>query len=73
MLHAEKCSIEENIICYQFKHLEREHLTYLNTLIQVWGDNFYLSCNTDNMKFLYSRREIVSFNVKARIYRFFKT
>ena len=25
------------------------------------------------MRFLYSRKEIVSFNVKARIYRFLKT
>ena len=65
MLHAEKCSIakiirEENIICNQFKHLEIEHLTYLNTLIQDLGETI-----------LYSRKEIVPFNVKARICRFF--
>ena len=55
MLHTEKCSIakiirEENIICNQFKHLEKEHSTYLNTLIHDlgdWGDNFCLCCNTD--------------------------
>ena len=39
MLHTEKCSIakiirEENIICNHFKHLEKEHSTYLNTLIK---------------------------------------
>ena len=43
MLHTEKCSIakiirEENIICNQFKHLEKEHSTYLNTLIQDLGE-----------------------------------
>ena len=47
MLHTEKCSIakiirEENIICNQFKHLKKEHSTYLNpdlnTLIQDLGE-----------------------------------
>ena len=43
MLHTEKCSIakiirEENIICNQFKHLEKEHSTHLNTLIQDPGE-----------------------------------
>ena len=53
MLHTEKCSIakiirEENIICNQFKHLEKEHSTYLNTLIQDLGEKFFcLCCNTD--------------------------
>ena len=28
---------EENIICNQFKHLEKDHPTYLNTLIQDLG------------------------------------
>ena len=42
VFHTEKCSIakiirEENIIYNQFKHLEKEHSTYLNTLIQdLW-------------------------------------
>ena len=52
MLHTEKCSVakiirEENIICNQFKHLEKEHSTYLNTYSRSWGDNFCLCCNTD--------------------------
>ena len=47
MLHAEKCSIakiirEENIICNQFKHLEKEHSTYLNTLIQDLGETIFV-------------------------------
>ena len=43
---TEKCSIakiirEENIICNQFKHLEKEHSTHLNTLIQdLWTPIF---------------------------------
>ena len=36
MLHTEKCSIakiiKENIICNQFKHLEKDHSTYLKIL-----------------------------------------
>ena len=79
MLHTEKCSIakitrEENIICNQFKHLEKEHSTYLNTLIQGLGETIFACAVTLIMRFLYySRKEIVSFNVKARIYRFLKT
>ena len=70
-----KCSIakiiiEENIICNQFKHLEKEHSTYLNTLIQDLGETIFVCAVTLIMRFLYSRQEIVSFNVKARIYRF---
>ena len=70
-----KCSIakiirEENIICNQFKHLEKEHSTYLNTLIQNLGETIFVCAVTLIMRFLYSRKEIVSFNVKARIYRF---
>ena len=43
MLHTEKCSIakiirEGNIICITFKHLEKKHSTYLNTLIQDLGE-----------------------------------
>ena len=78
MLHTEKCSIakiirEENIICKQFKHLEKEHSTYLNTLIQDLGETIFVCAVTLIMRFLYSIKEIVSFNVKARIYRFLKT
>ena len=79
MLHTEKCSIakiirEENIICNQFlKHLEKEHSTYLNTLIQDLGETFFVCAVTLIIRFLYSRKEIVSLNVKARIYRFSKT
>ena len=78
MLHAEKCSIakiirEENIICNQLKHLEKEHSIYLNTLIQDLGETILVCAVTLIMRFIYSRKEIVSFNVKARIYRFLKT
>ena len=78
MLHTEKCSIskiirEENIICKQFKHLEKEHSTYLNTLIQDLGETFFVCAVPLIMRFLYSRKKIVSFNVEARIYRFLKT
>ena len=77
MLYTEKCSIakiirEENIIC-KFKHLEKEHSTYLNTLIQDLGETIFVCAVLLIMRFLYSRKEIVSFNVKARIYRFLKT
>ena len=78
MLHKEKCSIakiirEENIICNQFKPLEKEHPTYLNTLIQDLGETIFVCVVTLIMRFLYSRKETVSFNVKARIYRILKT
>ena len=78
MLHTEKCSIakiikEENIICNHFKHLEKDHSTYLNTLIQDLGEAIFVCAVTLIMRFLYSRKEIVSFNVKARLYRFLKT
>ena len=68
MLHTEKCSIaktirEENIICNQFKHLEIEHSTYLNTLNQNLGETIFVCAVTLNTRFLYSRKEIVSFNV----------
>ena len=65
--------LEENIICNQFKHLEKEHSTYLNTLIQDLGDTIFISAVTVSMRLLYNRKEIVSFNVKTRIYRFLKT
>ena len=78
MLHTKKYSFakiirEENIICNQFKHLEKEHSTYLNTLVQDLGETIFACAVTLIMRFLYSRKEIVSFNVKARIYRFLKT
>ena len=79
MLHTEKCSNakiiwEENIICNQFKHLEKEHSTYLNTLIQELWETIFVCAVTLIMIFLYiKRKEIVSFNVKVRIYRFLKT
>ena len=79
MLHTctENCSIakiikEENIICNQFKHLEKDHSTYLNTLNQDLGETIFVLAVTLIMRFLYSKKEIVSFNVKARIYRFLK-
>ena len=57
MLHTEKCSIakiirEDNIICNQFKHLEKEHSTYLNTLIQDLGETISVCAATLIMKFL---------------------
>ena len=78
MLRTEKCSIakiirEENIICNQFKHLEKEHSTYLNTRIQDLGETNFIHAVTVVMRFLYSRKKIVSFDIKARIYRFLKT
>ena len=56
-------SLEENIICNQFKHLEKEHSTYLNTLIQDLGDTTFICAVAVFMRFLYNRKEIVSFNV----------
>ena len=78
MFYTEKCSIakiikEENIFCNQFKHLEKDHSTYLNTLIQDLGETIFVCAVTLIMRFLYSGKEIVSFNFKARIYRFLKT
>ena len=64
--YIQKCSIakiirEENIICNQFKHLEKEHSTYLNTLIQDLGETIFVCAVTLIMRFLYnSRKEIVS-------------
>ena len=76
--YIQKCSIakiiiEENIICNQLKHLEKDHSTYLNTLIQDLGETIFVCSVTLIMRFLYSRKEIMSFNVKARIDRFLKT
>ena len=51
---------EENIICNQFKHLEKEHSMYLNTLIQDLGDTIFI-CAVTVMRFLYNRKENVSF------------
>ena len=65
--------LEENIICNQFKHLEKELSTYLNTLIQDLGDTIFICAVTVIMRFLYNRKEIKSFTVKTRIYRFLKT
>ena len=44
--------LEENIICDQFKHLEKEHLTYLNTLIQDLGETIFICAVTVIMRFL---------------------
>ena len=59
MLHTEKFSIakiirEENIICNQFKYLEKEHSTYLNTLIQDLGETIFVCAVTLIMRFLYT-------------------
>ena len=45
--------LEENIICNQFKHLEKEHSTYLNTLIQDHGETIFVCAVTLIMRFLY--------------------
>ena len=66
--------LEKKILfAISFKHLEKKHSTYLNTLIQDLGETIFVCIITLIMRFLYSRKEIVSFNVKARIYRFLKT
>ena len=44
--------LEENIICNLFKHLEKEHSTYLNTLIQDLGDTIFICAVTVIMRFL---------------------
>ena len=44
--------LEENIICNRFKHLEIEHSTYLNTLIQDLGDTIFICAVTVIMRFL---------------------
>ena len=58
MLHTEKCPIaktirEENIICNQLKHLEKEHSTYLNTLIKDLGETIFVCAVTLIMRFLH--------------------
>ena len=65
--------LEKKILFAISKHLEKEHSTYLNTLIQDLGETIFVCAVTLIMRFLYSRKKIVSFNVKARIYRFLKT
>ena len=52
-----KCSVakiirEENIICNQFKHLEKEHSAYLNTLIQDLEEKMFVYAVTLIMRFL---------------------
>ena len=66
--------LEKKILfAISFMHLEKENSTYLNILIQDLGETIFVCAVTLIMRFLYSRKEIVSFNVKARIYRFLKT
>ena len=66
--------LEKKILfAISIQHLEKEHSTYLNTLIQDLGETFFVYAVPLIMRFLYCRKEIVSFNVKARIYRFLKT
>ena len=43
---------KKNIICNQFKHLEKEHSTYLNTLIQDLGETIFICAVTVIMRFL---------------------
>ena len=56
MLQTEKCSIAKII---------KEENSICNP-----GEIIFVCAATLIMRFLYSRKEIVSFNVKARIYRF---
>ena len=65
--------LEKKILFAIRQHLEKEHSTYLNTLIQDLGEKIFVCAVTLIMRFLYSRKETVSFNVKAGIYRFLKT
>ena len=48
--------LEENIICNQFKHSEKEHSTYLNTLLQDLGETIFICAVTVIMRFLYNRK-----------------
>ena len=53
MLHAEKYSItkiirEENIICNKFKHLEREHSTYLIGVQRYAKKHIAIYCDMEN-------------------------
>ena len=48
--------LEENIICNQFKHLEKEHSTNLNILIQDLGETIFICAVTVIMRFLYDRK-----------------
>ena len=48
--------LEENIICNQFKHLEKEHSTNLNTLIQDLGETIFICAVTVIMRFRYDRK-----------------
>ena len=79
MLHTEKCSIakiikEENIICNQFKHLEKEHSTYLNTLIEDLGETIFVYAVTLIMSDSYIvEMKLCYLKIKARIYSFLKT
>ena len=48
---------EENIICNQFKHLEKEHSTYLNTLIQdLWETIFVCAVTLIMSSYLVERK-----------------
>ena len=48
--------LEENIICNQFKHFEKEHSTCLNTLIQDLGETIFICAVTVIRRFLYNRK-----------------
>ena len=66
MLHTEKCSIakinrEENIICNQFKHLEKEHSTYTQTkkkrpIFMVLYLSIQLRCRNKNKTKMFIKR-----------------
>ena len=72
---TEKCSIakiirEENIICNQFKHLEKEHSTHLNTLIQDLGETIFVCAVTLIMRFFYVERKLCHLMLKLELIGF---
>ena len=75
MLHTEKCSMakiirEENIICNQFKYLDKEHSTHLNTLIQDLGETIFVCAVTLIMRFLYRRKKLCHLMIKLEFIGF---
>ena len=52
--------LEKKILfAISFKHLEKKHSTYLNTLIQDLGETIFVCVIILILRFLYSRKEIV--------------
>ena len=62
--------LKKKILFAISEYLEKEHSTYLNTPIQDLGETIFVCAVTLIMRFLYSRKEIVSFNVKLEFIDF---